>query len=56
MINNNYENLRVFQGYLKKVKSNPRFFGTTNLRWFELNFDSMKLYYKNKETDKVFNV
>lgn len=56
MINNNYENLRVFQGYLKKVKSNPRFFGTTNLRWFELNFDSMKLYYKNKETDKAFNV
>lgn len=56
MINNNYENLRVFQGYLKKVKSNPRFFGTTNLRWFELNFDSMRLCYKNKEKDKDFNV
>ena len=41
-------------GYLRKLKLHIIFFGGTNKRWFELNFDNETLSYKNdKNSNKI---
>jgi hypothetical protein len=50
------EELKDVKGYMKKLKSSSfhKFFGKTNLRYFETSFQNKTFSYKNSITDKNF--
>lgn len=51
-----YEELKCFEGYLNKLKSNSHVFGKTNRRYFILDLNKNTFGYKTKKTSEEFVV